>query len=223
MFSVTLNDNANKKNKIKIEYTGPSDYHISIKSDSYISYFTIRDLPTNPQTGISFLLDKNTENVAEVEKVLKKIKKEKEVCEAKKKRNKIFRLNVNLTLIDFDVFKESLFFDLIKKNENHKSHHINNFEKIYKSRSPYNDKFSFDLSGSFSNYSYISTLVLAIKVLKDIQIHNEDSHDFFLFFQTLANKNFDFYFNELNIENIEKYLNDYDKSLFEKYILFYKV
>jgi hypothetical protein len=225
MFCVTLNDSANKKNKIKTECLSQGDYCILVKSDSYVANFTVRDLPINPPMGFSFLLNKNTEKGENIEEIIEKIKKEKEKEREveNKNRNKRFRLNVNITLRDFEGFKESLFFDLIKKDEKNKSNHINNFEKVYKNRSHYNDKFSLDLSGSFIHYSHISALVLATKVLKNIQIHDEDSYGFFLFFETLANKNFDFYFNELNIENIEKHLNDYDKSLCEKYILFYKV
>ena len=173
-------------------------------------------------TGFSFLLDEKGDNTEDIIEKIKK-EKEKEREEESKKRNKRFRLNINITLRNFEGFKKSLFFDLIKKDEKNKSIHINNFEKVYKNRSHYNDKFSLDLSGSFIHYSHISALVLATKVFRNIQIHDEDGYEFFLFFKTLVNKNFDFYFYELNLENIEKYLNNYDKSLCEKYILFYKV
>lgn len=225
MFCVTLNDGANKKNKIKTECLSQGDFYVSVESDSYVANINVRDLPINPPMGFSFLFDKNSEKGENTEEIIETIKKEKEKEREieNKKLNKRFRLNVNITLRDFDGFKKSSFFDLIKKNEKNKSNHVNNFEKVYKNRTHYNDKFSLDLSGSFIHYSYISALVLATKVFKNIQIHNEDGYGFFLFFETLANKNFDFYFNELNIENIEKHLNDYDKSLCEKYILFYKV
>lgn len=225
MFCVTLNDGANKKNKIKTECLNQGDFYILVESDSYVANITVRDLPINPPMGFSFLLDENTEKGESIEEVIEKIKKEKEKERGieNKKRNKHFRLNVNVTLRDFEGFKKSSFFDLIKKDEKNKSNHVNNFEKVYKNRSHYNDKFSLDLSGSFIHYSHISALVLATKVFKDIQIHDEDGYGFFLFFKTLANKDFDFYFNELDIENIEKYLNNYDKPLCEKYILFYKV
>tara|TARA_Y100001960_G_C14784023_1_gene889709 strand:- start:23264 stop:23932 length:669 start_codon:yes stop_codon:yes gene_type:complete len=222
MFCVTLNDGANKKNKIKTECFNKCDYYILVESDSYVANLTVRDLPINPPTGFSFLLDEKGDNTEDIIEKIKK-EKEKEREEESKKRNKRFRLNINITLRNFEGFKKSLFFDLIKKDEKNKSIHINNFEKVYKNRSHYNDKFSLDLSGSFIHYSHISALVLATKVFKNIQIHDEDGYEFFLFFENLANKNFDFYFYELNIENIEKYLNNYDKSLCEKYILFYKV
>tara|TARA_Y100000588_G_scaffold321228_1_gene352334 strand:+ start:36493 stop:37161 length:669 start_codon:yes stop_codon:yes gene_type:complete len=222
MFHVTLNDSENKKNKIKTECLSQGDYCIFTESDSYVANLTVRDLPINPPTGFSFLLDEKGDNTEDIIEKIKK-EKEKEREEESKKRNKRFRLNINITLRNFEGFKKSLFFDLIKKDEKNKSIHINNFEKVYKNRSHYNDKFSLDLSGSFIHYSHISALVLATKVFRNIQIHDEDGYEFFLFFKTLVNKNFDFYFYELNLENIEKYLNNYDKSLCEKYILFYKV
>ena len=172
MFHVTINDSENKKNKIKTECLSQGDYCILTESDSYVANINVRDISINPPTGFSFLLDENNEKGENIEEIIEKIKKEKEKEREieNKKRNKCFRLNINITLRNFEGFKKSLFFDLIKKDEKNKSIHINNFEKVYKNRSHYNDKFSLDLSGSFIHYSHISALVLATKVFRNIQI-----------------------------------------------------